>query len=175
MAISALKAAPLTALDATPPFLPNAGVGGKGRLCHVNGFVTTVAADSIGSTYRLARIPSDAIVKQVILESEAQAAGATDIGLYYSTSSKDGTQPSLQGLVISAAFYASAVALTAASRADVTNESGTNTLALRNLPAWQAAGLASDPGGYFDVVATLTTAITTGAARLGAEVFFVGE
>lgn len=175
MAVSALKAAAITALDTVPPFLPNAGVGGKGRLCHVNGFVTTVAADSIASTYRLARIPSDAIVKQVILESEAQAAGAADVGLYYSSSTKDGTQPSLQGTVLDADFFSTAVSLAAASRADVTNESGTNNLSLRNLPIWQAAGLTTDPGGYFDVVATLTTAITTGAARLGAEVFFVGD
>ena len=175
MAVVTLKSAPITNLDATPVVPNTVGQGSAGRLNHVNGFVTTTAADDIASKYILARIPSNAVVKQVIFESEDQGAtGAADVGLYYSTSTVDGTQKDLQGDVIDADLFASAVVLTAASRADVTAESGQYTLNERNMPIWQAAGLTSDPGGFFDVVATLTAALTEGAARLGAEVFYIG-
>lgn len=174
MAVETLKSTPITNLDTTPVVANKAGAGANGRLNHVQGYVTASAAASIASKYLLARIPSNAIVKDVILESEAQAAGATDVGLYYSDSTVDGTQKSLQGTVIDADFFGSAVSLAAASRASIVNESGVYTLDKRNQPIWQAAGLTSDPGGYFDVVATLTTAITTGTGKVGAEVSYVG-
>lgn len=172
MAVETIKSAPIINLDATPAVPNTEGEGATARLKQVQGFVTASAAASIASKYLLARIPSNAKVKDVILESEAQAAGATDVGLYYSDSTIDGTSASLQGTVISAAFFGSAVSLAAASRASIVNESGTYTLDKRNQPIWQAAGLASDPGGFFDVVATLTTAITTGTGKLGAEVLY---
>lgn len=174
MAVETLKSAPITDLDTVPVVPQTAGQGGPGRLNHVDGFVTVPAASSIASTFRLVRLPSDAVVKQVILESEAQTAGATDVGLYYSSSTRDGTTPANQGDVIDADFFGAAVSLAAASRADITAESGVYTLNERALPLWEAAGLTSDPGGFFDVVATLTTAVTTGTGRLGVEVLYVG-
>lgn len=173
MAVSALKSVPVTNLDSIPVVPNTSGEGGPGNLRYAEGFVTALAADSIGSTYRLARVPSNAKIKSVWLESEAQAAGATNVGVYYSDSTLDGTASANQGLVVSASLFAAAVSLAAASSADVTNAGGTYTLDKRTQPLWQAAGLTADPGGFLDIVATLSTAITTGTGKTGVRVEYV--
>ncbi len=175
MAVEVLKSTAITNSDAIPA-VPNAtGVGAAGSLRNVGGYSTASASASITSTYQLARIPSNAKVKTVMFESEAQVAGKFDLGLYYSSSTQDGTLAANRGVVIDADFFASAIdCASAVSQQIVTNESGVYTLAKRNQPIWQAAGLSADPGGYFDIVATcVTTAVTTGTGKLGCEVSFV--
>jgi hypothetical protein len=110
----------------------------------------------------------------VFLESEAQAAGAFNVGVYYATDGEGGRPTSLLvAAAISAALFASAVDCSGAVATDITNESGTYTLDKRTQPLWQAAGLASDPGGYFDIVATVnTTAVTTGTGKIGLRVSY---
>lgn len=182
MATSALKSAAITNLDATPVVAQTTGEGGPGYIRQVNGFCTPLAADAVLSTYKFARIPSNAKVKSVVLTSEAQGAGAIQIGVYYSDSTVDGTQPSLQGLVVPTTgvnFFANDVSLAAAVQpTDVTFQNmataNANNLSLANQPLWQALGLTSDPGGYFDVVGTVhTTAVTTGGGRTGVSVTFI--
>ena len=57
---------------------------------------------------------------------------------------------------------------------EVVNESTQYSMNERVLPLWQAAGLSADPGGLFDVVATVvTTDVTTGTGKLGVRVGFV--
>lgn len=170
MAVETLKSTPITNLDATPIVPNTVGEGGLGTPREVEGFVTFPASASIGSTARLARVPSTAKIKVVNLESEAQAAGATDVGVYYSTAHKTGA-----GAVIDADFFGSAVSVAAAVQppTNVTGESGVYTLDKRTQPLWQAAGLTTDPGGFFDVVLTLTTAITTGTGKTGIRVSYV--
>ena len=71
-------------------------------------------------------------------------------------------------------FFASAIAVASAVPiTNVTNESGNYTLAKRNQSLWQALGLASDPGGFFDIVAVVQTAVTTGLGRIGVRVQYV--
>lgn len=177
MGTSALKSTPITNLDSVPVVPNTTGEGGPGYLRSVDGFITTVAADAAGSTYRLVRLPSNAKVKSVFLESEAQAAGAVNMSVYYSDSASDGTSPANQGLIVPTTgdqFFASDVSVASAVATDVTNESGNYPMSKRPLPLWSALGLASDPGGFFDIVAVVhTTAITTGAARLGTRVTYV--
>lgn len=173
MAVETLKSASLTVRDATPPGRNSQGEGGKASARQVNDFVTIPASASIGSTFRICRLPADVKVKEIILESDAQAAGAMDVGLYYSASVNDSPQAANKaGAVIDADFFASAVSLAAASKADITNESGTYTLALRNTELWSAVGLSSDPGGFFDVVGTVTTAVTTGTGKTGLSITY---
>lgn len=177
MAVSHLKSPSITDLDATPAVAQTAGEGGPGYVRNVSGYVTTVAADSIDTTYRFVRVPSNAVVKKVRLSSAAQAAGAVDVGVYYPTIGKTGL-PDLAANAIDQDFFASAVSVAAASAwTDVTNEAaGANASYLIseiNIPLWQAAGLTTDPGGFFDIVATVTTAITTGAALIGLDVDYV--
>lgn len=170
MAVDHVKATPITNLDAVPVVQQTAGEGGPAPLKSISsGDVVGVASSSINATYQFVRVPSNAKVKQVLFDSEAQAAGAIDIGVYYATDGMGGKPAALlAAAAISQALFASAVALTAASQpTDVTNESGTYTPLKRNQPLWQAAGLTSDPGGNFDIVGTLTTAITTGTGKMG--------
>lgn len=174
MAADNQKSASITFLDtsAPPAGRPTTGQGVPGSVRKVTDYVTTTAAASIGSIYRLVRIPSSVTVKNVVLENEAQAAGAGDVGLYYSDSTTDGTQVALQGTALDVDFFGTAVSVATAQRISVINESGTNPVSKRNQPIWQAAGLSVDPGGYFDVAVTLTTAITTGAAGILLDVEF---
>jgi hypothetical protein len=111
----------------------------------------------------------------VVFESEAQGAGKFDLGVYYSSSTSDGTAPSVRGTVVDADFFASAIeCASAVTPTNVTAESGVYTLDERSQPLWQALDLSSDPGGYFDIVATcVTTAVTTGTGKLGATIYYV--
>jgi hypothetical protein len=182
MGTSTLKSAPITNLDAIPAVPNTTGEGSPGYIREVGGFVTAVAADAAGSTYRLARVPSNAKVKHVFFTSEAQGAGKVQLGVYYSDSTIDGTAVANQGVVVPTTgvnFFANDIDITAAVNSvdEVTQNmatAGANNLSLVNQPLWQALGLTADPGGYLDVVATVhTTAITTGGGRVGVAVQYV--
>lgn len=170
MTTEALKSTPVTNLDTDPPVANTAGEGAPGRLLEVSGYVTVSASMAAGSTYQLCRIPSNCKVKSVIFESGAQGAGKFNLGLYYSTGPYNSTLTA-----VSAAFFASDIdCASAVGATEVVNESGTYTVDKRNMPIWQAAGLTSDPGGFFDVVATVhTTDVTTGTGKLAASVRYV--
>lgn len=178
---SHLSSGAITNLDATPIVANVSGEGAAGYLESISGSCTPVAADAALSTYKFVRLPSNAKVKMVLLANEAQGAGKIQLGLYYSDSTTDGTTPANQGLVITNCvdFFASDIDLTSAiAQTDETfqNETGTHAYKLANVnqPLWQAAGLATDPGGYIDVVGTVhTTAITTGGGVVNVTVNFV--
>lgn len=178
MAVEALKSASITNLDATPPSTNTGGEGAPGRLQHIGDYATVSASASVGSTYRLARVPSNAKVKAVFFEAQAMGAGKFNLSVYYSSSTVDGTQVINQGVIVPTTgdqFFAADIdCASAVSRAGYTNQSGNYPVNKRNQPLWQALGLASDPGGFFDVVAVVhTTAVTTGAAKIAAEVEYV--
>lgn len=177
MAIEALKSASITNLDAAPIVPNTAGKGAAGYLWQVNDYATVSALASQTSTYKMVRLPTVAKVKSVVFESEAQGAGAFDIGVSYSDQPIDGTPSALAGTVIDANFFASAVAVTSiVNPTNVTNESGAGnyTLDKRNMPLWQALGLTVDPGGFFDIVCTVVSAdITTGTGKMGISAEFI--
>lgn len=178
---SHLKSPAITNLDTIPPLTSTTGEGATGYLREVSGFVTTVSADAALSTYQLVRVPTNAKIKRVALSWAAMTAGKVQVGVYYSDSTVDGTAVANQGLVVpttGVAFFASDIDLTSASgMIDETFQnqanSGSNTIALINQPLWQALGLASDPGGFFDIVATVHTTAITAGALLGASVAYV--
>lgn len=181
MGTSHLKSGAITNLDAIPAVPVTTGEGAPGYLREVSGFVTTVSADAALSTYQLVRLPTNAKVKSIQLSNAAMTAGKVQIGVYYSDSTIDGTAAANQGLVVPTTgvnFFANDVDLTSANNGVeevFQNQAtgGANTPLLLNTQLWQALGLTSDPGGYFDIVATVhTTAITTGAA-LGVSVKYV--
>jgi len=174
MGTSVLKSAVITNLDAVPPVPNTTGKGAAGALRVVNGYITTVAADDTSSTYRLVRLPSAAVVKHIIFEAAAMAgSSAVHVGLFYSDATNDGTQPALQGTVIDADFFGQSISVVnAVVPTDIVGEGGFYTLNERNLPLWQAAGLTADPGGFFDVVVSVSATINTGAL-LGVEAQYV--
>ena len=156
--------------DANPAVATTAGEGAAFRKVELDGFVTPAAADAAGTKYIMNRVPSTVHIKSVVLASEAQAAGKVNVGVFYADDARyiaPGNLANL-GAVISAAFFASDVDISAKVQpTDVTFESGTYTFDLWAKPLWQALGLASDPGGFFDIVAQVhTTDITTGTGKL---------
>lgn len=174
MAVSHLKSTPITNLDATPAVQNTAGEGAPGYVRSVKGSVVAIAADSVDTTYRLVRVPSNAQIDSVVISSDAQGAGAVDVGVYYPTIGKTGL-PDLAANAIDRDFFASAVDLASAVVAtDITFEAGGTTGYAKseyNTPIWQALGLTTDPGGFFDIVATVTTtAVTTGTGTIALRV-----
>src|SRR6185295_2495280 len=106
MAQDTIKSLSITNLDSTPFIENNAGQGQVGRLITVDDYCTATAAglQSSGSYYKLIRMPTFAIVKSVLLGSDAGpnlsgAALALDLNLIFSDSTIDGTPTFLQGLI----------------------------------------------------------------------------
>ena len=163
MAIEHLKSGAITNADATPVVFNNARVT---RLpAHVaTGTVEVSASASATSTYRLCRVPSNAVVNAVIVDCDAQGgSGALDIGLY--ATARDG------GAVVDADLFASALAVaTALSSSNVTHESGVYDIADIGKPLWEVLGLTADPMVDYDVAATITTAVGTGVATFSLRV-----
>lgn len=170
---SHLKSAQITALDTFTPSLAdvqNAGVGAPARHQTVSGVATPLAADATGSTYQMVRVPSTAILKHVWFTGQAQGAGTFDCSVYYSDSTIDGTAAANQGLIVpttGATFIADAIVnASAVAQLEVLGYGGTAagwTPAMINKRLWDALGLATDPGGFFDIVLVCTdTAVTTG-------------
>lgn len=175
MAVDHVKSTPITNLDASPATANTAGRGAPAALVSDEGFATALLSSSADATYQLVRIPSNCKVKSLIFESEAQTAGKFDIGLYYS-SNGEGGKPAvlLAAAAIDQDFFATDIDCAAAVvPTEIVNESGTYTLDKRVKPIWEAVGLTADPGGHFDIVATVhTTAVTTGTGKLGARVVY---
>ena len=176
MAVEHVKATGITNADASPAVANTAGeIGGSAPLKVISsGSVVAPASASIDSTFQFVRVPSNCKIQAMFLESAAQAAGAMDVGVYYATDGIGGKPTSLlAAAAIDQDFFATAYALTSLSQpTNIVNESGTNTPAKRVQPLWQAVGLTSDPGGYFDIVGTVTTAITTGTGSMGMTVMY---
>lgn len=178
MTTEALKSTAITNLDASPIVVSTTGEGAPGFLRNVSGYVTVSASMAAGSTYRLVRIPTNAKVKEILFESEAQGAGKFNLSVYYSDSTTDGTAVGNQALIVPTTgdqFFASDIDCAALVVQGIkTNESANYTLAMRNKRLWDALALTSDPGGFFDIVAVVhTTDVTTGTGKLGVEVNYV--
>lgn len=159
MAVVTLKSAPVTNADATPVVLNNASVDG-GYLRSAVGVVDGSASDSVGSTYRFVRVPSNARISRVIFASDnGGATGQVDIGVYQTAANG--------GAVVDADFFASAVDMGAGAVAatDVTHESGVYGIEDAEQPLWQALGLSSDPGREYDIVSTAVEIIANAATQ----------
>lgn len=183
MATETLKTTAITNMDATPPLRATAGKEGPGMRAMVLGSVNPSNAVTSGSLYRLARVPSNVRNLKVSLEVDGTITTLTgDVTLYYSDLSSDevGSGAGLSGLVNNlsgaSALFATAYAAggqTAGVIQDITNKSGNYGPLARQKELWDAAGLSSDPGGFFDVVflTTATNSLTAGAT-LAAEVSY---
>ena len=175
MGVVTVKSTVITNLDASPRVSPQAGIGGSYEVKEIDSTVAVAATDSSTSQYKFFRVPTTIRVKDLWLESAALGGScAVDIGVYYADLKEDCAVGIVPGTVITAAFFASAVAVASAvTPTNVTNESGTYTTALRSEPLWQALGLASDPGGKLDIVAT-STADAASAGNLYLKMGFQG-
>ncbi len=172
MAVDHVKSASVTALDTVPLAHITAGEGQPGYAQVVSDYVTAVASSSADATYRVLRVPTNAKMKSLIFASEAQGAGKFDVGVYRPVSAE---YPDLAANAVDQDFFATVIdCASAVLPTEIINESGTNTMAKRNMPLWEALGLSSDPRGFFDIVLTVkTTAVTTGTGKVDLTATFV--
>jgi hypothetical protein len=176
MSVDHVKSTFITNADASPSVANTTGEGGPGRLVAIEGSAVAVASSSADATYQLVRVPSNCKIKRIVFDGAAQGAGKFDLGLYYATDGENKAPTALlAAAAINQAFFAAVIDNASAVVArDVTNDGGTYTIDKRTQPLWQAVGLSSDPGGFFDIVATVkTTAVTTGTGRFGISVSYV--
>jgi hypothetical protein len=177
MSVEALKSTSITNLDATPVTANTAGRGAVPRN-HANRVRHGVGVGERTSTYRMIRVPRPVKIKSLV-----RVRG--DGGRQRSTSpSTTATAPPTvhrslpgpdraddRGSVLRQRRRSRGGA---EQRARDEPERQLSTQPSATLPLWQALGLTTDPGGFFDIVYVVhTTAITTGAARLGLRVEYV--
>lgn len=158
--------------SAASSYRPGAGLGEKGELCEVNGFVTPAVAATSPSIYQFVRVPSKSVIKHIFGIVSAATPGTFTgyLTLYYSTDTQDGTLSALQGTLVNslsgaaALFTPNAYALGGQTNGVPVELTFLNSQAASgynftraNQPLWQAAGLAGDPGGYFDIVFVTTS------------------
>ena len=159
------------------PLQNTSGEGAPGVLKQVTDKVIVASGDNTSSTYSFVRIPTNAHVKKVKYRAVTIAtAGAADFNVRFSDSITDGTPTALQGTVpqISAGnnqLFGAAQSLLATSSGsgslDLTYANLTNfPYGSENQPLWQVLGFTTDPGGMFDIVAYVTTGVTTGGTAI---------
>lgn len=174
MTAEALKSTPITNLDASPPVRTTTGKGVPGVVQMADGTATATDTTTTGSTYRLCRIPSNAIVKQLwACLDTAVTTFTVDMGVYYPTvGAPPGVTPAT---ALDADLFASAVALASiVVPTQYTMEAAAAALIVADMfkPLWDLAGLTSDPGCDLDIVFT-TTATTDGTPIMYCAVYFV--
>jgi hypothetical protein len=195
MAVVITKSPSIINLDASPIVAMPTGEGAPGLRRVINDNLTANVGDSIASIYRVVRVPTNAKIKQLLLNYlTASTAGATDIGIAFSDSLTDGTQAQFSTLAnpmvqitgpVDNKLFASAFLLTSArNQLDITlaapaSTGGIFTLAHMNLPLWQVlvnlgcTQFTADPGGSFDIAAKLTTALTVAAGLFALQCDYV--
>jgi len=160
-----IKSGSITNFDASPRVAESAGEGCLGNLAFIDDFVPVIDTDDSTSIYRVIRVPSNCLIKAVRVRHTALGGScAMDIGLYYANSTGEVGAGKTPGAVIDVDFFASAYVASSAQLAgiDITHEAAAAfPLTDHGLPLWEAAGLTSDPGGKFDIAATLTVACDT--------------
>lgn len=170
----------VTALDGvlTPVNQPTSGAGVAGEDKDVSDFVavTTGNLGSTASKFQLIRLPVNAKVKYLTLSSDVALDSSTglkfDVGAYYSDSTTDGTPAALRGTAISVNCFAAA--LTFQATFQNVWALAQFSVAKRNQPLWQALGLASNPGGFIDIVVAVNVVATTAvASNLGLDAEYV--
>jgi len=130
------------------------------------GLLEVSTAVDVTHILRFVSVPSNAVVREVNLYCDAVATGgAIDVGVYRTID--DGSA------VVDVDLFASAqVVTTALVRTNVAHESGQFDISELGQRLWQAAGMASDPGGWLDIAGTVTTDMG-GAGTIGLDVVYV--
>lgn len=157
MAVVVRKSLAIANRDASPRVITNPGIL-EGMLKSFVGTLETVSGDSIGSTYILGQVPSNAHIRKIQLNTDdIGATTIADIGVYRTTA--DGSA------VVDADFFGSAVSLKdgALDLVAQTHESGVYGKEDIEKALWDALGLAKDSQVHYDIVMTLTGAADAAA------------
>lgn len=154
MAVVTVKSNSVAGGDSPTPTKGNVQIGPR-RLYEDASTVEVTNGDSIGSQYRLARVPSSARMSALLVKCDAITTAAADFGIYETAANG--------GAAVDADCFGSAVSIATAAAAtpiDVLHESGVLDISEIEQPLWQILGLTKDPNKLYDVVATLTAAAT---------------
>lgn len=170
-AVVTVKSTAITNADATP-LVYNSAVVEKGNERISRAIVAIGNGDSIGSTYRLARVRSADKVNSILFWSpDVGTTVAADVGLYDTAAAG--------GAVVDADFYASAVSFASGpyNAVDVTYEAlaAGGLIANGEKRIWEALGLTADPMKEYDITLTLTAASDAAATQLWQIGFTSGE
>ena len=128
-----------------------------------------VSGDSIGSTYRMARVHSSWRLTRIDLYCDAITTCAADLGLYNTPG-----RGSAAGTVVTAALYASAQSLASAIVLGTNIAYEQKDIANCERQVWQDAGATSDPNFWYDLTLTLTAAAGS-AGTISLEVEYVAN
>jgi hypothetical protein len=153
MATEALKSTQITNRDASPQVLNDPGtVGAFARKLLAK--IESTTGKTVGSTYRMFQIPSNAIISSLKLWCDALSTSVIlDIGVYRTTG--DG------GAVVSANLFANDVDC---SSAVAGTEQRYNALNIDTVgkQLWDLLGLSADPSVAYDIVITTGATMTAG-------------
>ena len=130
------------------------------RVQYVAATLEVAAADDNASTFRVARLPSNVILKEIKVGCDAITAGTDyDLGIAYAN-----------GAVIDANNLADALDFSSASKFAL---DGLKDVAIENLgkELWQLAGLTVDPNSSLDILLT-ANAIGTAAGTISFKIEF---
>lgn len=177
MVTETIKSTAITNLDAAPPVRGTAGMSGQAGMFTAEAYASVQPSNAVTSPsiYKFVRVPSTAVISAVEVEHDGTVTTFTgDITIFYSDQTLDevGVGQGNTGLVNSLsganALFAQAHAFgsdTAGAIVNVTNANLKYPPTARIQALWQAAGLTSDPGGFFDIVVqtTATNSLTAGA------------
>lgn len=148
MAIVNTKTASISAADLAGDRLANAG-----RPLQVAvGTVEVAAGDDNASTFRILRLPSNAVLVSLALAADALGTSATyDLGVY--------EVEAFGGAAVDADEFASDLNLSSATAwTERLEEADATDIAKIGQPLWQRLGLTADPARAYDIVATGDTA-----------------
>jgi len=160
MAVVDRKSTALTNRDASPRVNNPPHLQGGTRL-QARATFELANGDSIASIFRIAQLPTNAIVNRIKLFCDAITSAAGDVGLYKTTDNGSA--------VVSVACYATAVSIASAITVGTEIMFEAKDIANIEKRVWEDAGLTSDPGGFLDLAMTLTAA----AAAAGTLSFLV--
>jgi hypothetical protein len=143
----------LANLALVPPVMPQAKTNG-GQIHSITSIVSIATNDSATSTWRIARLPSNALLHQLTVSTTAQT-GSTDfdIGIAYNPDK-------VSGAVIDVDCLADGLTLATASRALDGLKDVSITNSAKEL--WELAGLSADPKCSLDILLTANTIGTAG-------------
>lgn len=161
MTAATTKSTQVTNADAKPVTASDTKMGGNLRVWMETKELATTEIDDVGDIVRMIRIPTNCKPTSLRiyaddLDSNGTPTLAYDVGVYRSN----------DGAAVDVDCFATATTVGQSAVTTSPSESLVEAMDIAKIGkyAWEIAGETSDPGGFYDVAITITTAAATGAA-----------